>query len=302
MTNRWFRDAGINPLTGYVLTVLAFVGVSEYLFYKTPYTVYGYPLLALTIVAKLSETQRNDFLSQCFPKRKLTQLRIAENFLAVLPFLLFLCYKRQFPVLPVLLLFAFLLAFANFRTTLNFVIPTPFYKKPFEFIVGFRNSFYLFLIAYAITVVATFVNNFNLGLFALTLSFFICLFYYVKMEHEFYVWSYNLNGRQFLCSKIGTALKQTSVVVLPIAALLGCVFQQEIGAVLLFLGLGYVFLVYMIVSKYAAYPKEMGLVQTVLLAVCLMMPLFLIVLIPYFYLRSLKHLNELLHDKAATSI
>ncbi|PZF73667.1 ABC transporter permease [Taibaiella soli] len=283
MTNRWFKDAGIHPLIGYVLAMAAFVGISAYLFYKTPYAVYVYPLLALSLAGKLSELKRNDFLSQCFPKRKLNQLRITENVLAVLPFVFFLCYKQYFLFACVLPLFASLLAFARFRTTANITIPTPFAKKPFEFIVGFRNSFYLFLLTYAVSLIACFVGNFNLGLFALMISFGVCLFFYVKPEHEYFVWSYKLDGRQFLLRKIATALLHVSVIVLPIVLLLGCFFYHDIGMLLLFLAIGYAFLIYMIVAKYAAYPSEMSLMQTILLAVCIAMPLFLIVLIPYFF-------------------
>src|SRR5690606_5910601 len=169
MTNRRFKDAGFEPLFAYVLLTVAFVGLSIYLFNKTEFAVYIYLLFALTLIGNISEIRRIEFLKSCFGDTKLKKIRITENLIYSIPFLAFLIYKQLFIFAGLLLILTVILALVNFRTTLNVTIWTPFSKRPFEFISGFRNTFYLFFAAYALTFISFFVNNFNLGVFAMLL-------------------------------------------------------------------------------------------------------------------------------------
>ena len=66
MTNRRFKDTGIEPLLAYILLTVGFIGLSIYLFSKTEFAVYAYLLSALTLIGKLSETRRIEFLKICF--------------------------------------------------------------------------------------------------------------------------------------------------------------------------------------------------------------------------------------------
>lgn len=294
MINRMFKDTGFEPLLAYIILTLTFIGLSVYLFSKTEFAEYIYSLSALTLTGRLSETKRTEFLKLCFGDNKLKKIRITENLIITLPFLIFLIYKQQFLSASILVILTTILALASFRTTLNFTIPTPFSKKPFEFTTGFRNTFYLILVAYALTFIAVFVGNFNLGIFAMLLVFAVILTYYAKPEKEFYVWIYNLNAKHFLFSKIKTALLFSSFIALPIALILGVFFHQNIDVLLLFFLIGWAFLVCMIVSKYAAYPDELNITQGILLALCIWFPPLLIVLIPYLFRKSEIRLSSLL--------
>lgn len=294
MINRRFKDMGLEPLLAYLILTVGFVAFSIYLFYKTEFAEYIYVLSALTLIGKLSETRRIEFLKICFGDTKLKKIRITENLICSLPFLIFLLYKQLF--LSTLLLFVLvtILVLVNFRTTLNFTIWTPFSKRPFEFTTGFRNTFYLFFIAYALTVIAAFVNNFNLGVFAMLLVFTTTLSYYTKPENEYYVWTYNVNAKEFLLSKIKTAILFSASIALPIAIILAIFFHQNIGILLLFFLVGWAFLTCVIVSKYSAYPDEMNITQGILLALCIWFPPILIVLVPYLFKKSENRLSSLL--------
>jgi hypothetical protein len=216
MTNRRFKDTGFEPLLAYPLLTIGFIGLSIYLFNKTEFAVYVYLLSALTLIGKLSETRRTEFLKICFGDIQLKKIRITENLARSMPFFAFLLYKQLFLFAGFLLALTTILALVNFRTTLNFTIWTPFSKRPFEFTTGFRNTFYLFFVAYVLTFIAISVNNFNLGVFAMLLLFATTLSYYTKPENEYYVWTYNSNPRQFLFSKIKTAILFSSSLALPI--------------------------------------------------------------------------------------
>lgn len=294
MTNRRFKDTGFEPLFAYLILTVGFVGLSIYLFHKTEFAEYIYVLSALTLIGKLSEIRRTEFLKICFGDTKLKKIRVSENLICSLPFLIFLLYKQLF--LSALLLFVLttILALVNFRTTLNFTLWTPFSQRPFEFITGFRNTFYLFFVAYALTVIAVSVNNFNLGVFAMLLVFATTLSYYTKPENEYYVWTYNVNSREFLFSKIKTAILFSTSLALPIAIVIATFYPQNIGILSLFFLVGWAFLISVIVSKYSAYPDEMNITQGILLALCIWFPPMLVVLIPYLFKKSENQLSSLL--------
>ena len=294
MTNRRFKDKGFEPLLAYIILTFGFFGLSIYLFNKTEFAEYIYLLSALTFIGKLSEIRRAEFLKICFGDIELKIIRIAENLICSIPFLAFLLYKQLFVFASLLLILTVILALVNFRTTLNVIIWTPFSKRPFEFTTGFRNTFYLFFVAYVLTFFAVSVNNFNLGVFAMLLVFATTLSYYSKPENEYYVWAYNRNPRRFLFSKIKTAMFYSSLLAFPIALALSFFFYQFIGLLLLFIIAGWAFLTAIIVTKYSSYPDEMNIPQGILLAICLWFPPILIILIPYLFRKSENQLSNLL--------
>lgn len=294
MTNRRFKDAGLEPLLAYFILTVGFVALSIYLFQKTEFAQYVYMLFALTLIGKFSETRRTEFLKVCFDDIKLKKIRVTENLVCSLPFLIFLLYKQFFLSALLLCVLTTILALVSYRTTINFSLWTPFSKRPFEFTSGFRNTFYLLFVAYILTVIAVSVNNFNLGVFAMLLVFASTLSYYTKPENEYFVWTYNVTAKEFLFSKIKTALLFSSLLALPITIALAVFFTQTIGILLLFFFVGWAFLISVIVSKYSAYPDEMNIIHGFLLALCIWFPPILVVLIPYLFIKSENRLSSLL--------
>jgi hypothetical protein len=293
MINRTFRDLGILPIFAYSFLIVSFAAVSLYIFQSISYIEYFYSLIACFFVLKLSDERRNDFLKICFSDH-FRKVRINENLLVSSPFAFFLCIEGFFVVAVGLLTLAIFFALVEFRGTLNYTLPTPFYKRPFEFTVGFRKTFYLFLGLYLVTFKAASVSNFNLGIILLMFCFVTLMSYYAKPENEYYVWSYSLNARQFLFEKIKTALSFSTLLSLPIVLILGLSFHQNIAVLLLFLMIGYISLIAMIVSKYAAYPSEINLQQGFVLAAGIISPVLFLALIPYFFIQSTKRLKYLL--------
>jgi hypothetical protein len=291
---RKLRSFGMNPAIGLILLTAAFVGLSVYLFSKTEFAAPILALLALMLLSKLSERKRNDFLKLSFNDRAYRKLRLIENGGAVLPFIIVLCAIQSFVVAIILLILALLTATVSFRSSFQFTIPTPFYRRPFEFAVGFRKSWLIFLLAYFLTFMAVVVSNFNLGIFALLLIFLTILSFYTTPENEFYIWSFSDTPRGFLMRKIRTALWYATLSAAPIFVSVAFFFFNQIEMLLLFLAAGYIYLVAMILGKYAAYPREMSLPQGIILGVSLMFPPILIVVIPMFYLQSVRRLNDIL--------
>jgi len=131
MINRQLKSYGLHPFIAYVLLFAVFVGFSFLLFYpQIIYLPYLYLLVPFYFSFGLAETDRNDFLKICFNNKTYISIRIMENMLVALPFLVFLLYKRCF-------LIAFLLTADDFvcssqyENTIFFSYPDSIYQKTF---------------------------------------------------------------------------------------------------------------------------------------------------------------------------
>ena len=285
------------PIVGYILAVLLiflFFGASIFLFHITGFAPYIYVLVSLYYTSKLSEIRRNDFLKIHFGNKRYRKVRILENLIIALPFIIFLIYKQQFYQTIFLVTITVLIAFFNMKTSYQVTIPTPFYKKPFEFTAGFRNTFFLFFIAYGLAIIAVTVDNFNLGVFSLMLIFLTVLVYYLKPENEYFVWSYSHTPKRFLFKKIGIAFLFTFYLCSPVLILLSIFYFENLGVLLLFSLLGYLYLIMLVLAKYSAYPNEMDLVQAIIITFCFTFPPFLIIAIPFFAGKSVNKLKVFL--------
>ena len=57
---------------------------------------------------------------------------------------------------------------------------------------------------------------------------------------------------------------------------------------------GYVYLCCIIAARYSSFPYEMGLAQGILLALCIVAPPAAIIILPYFFNRSVERLQPIL--------
>ncbi|MCL1932825.1 MAG: hypothetical protein FWF53_03285 [Candidatus Azobacteroides sp.] len=295
IANRRLKSYGFHPFVAYPLLFIVFTVFSFLLFYpQIIYLQYFYLLIPFYFSFNLAEPGRNDFLKICFNDKMYKMIRIMENLMIALPFIAFLLYKRCYLLaflLTVLMIFS---ALANTRTRFSFVIPTPFAKNPFEFTVGFRNTFYLFVLAYGLTVIAIVVNNFNLVAFALLLTLLVPCGFYLKPENPYYVWQFSLSPAQFLYYKMKTALVYSFRLSLPIILTLSLFYPGNAWIPILCFLLGYIFLILFIVIKYASFPDEPGILEGIAILLCFFIPPLLLIIIPYYFNQSVKQLQTLL--------
>jgi hypothetical protein len=294
MANRKLSELGLNPAVGYILATTGFILLSELIFHKTGFARYLILLIALSMFVRAAETGRTEFLMTVFGDRKSREIRVVENLVISVPFLASLICHQAFLESAGLVVGSILLAFVSFKTTFNYTLPTPFHQKPFEFLVGFRKTAYLFPLAYVLTFIAISVQNFNLGIISMLLIFGIALTYYIKPEHEYFVWSYSVSPPKFLLEKLITASKYSILTALPIAGTMFIFFPAEIDFVLLFMFLGLIYLYTAILAKYSVYPSEINLLEIILMIVSIIFPPLLLFLIPYFYIKSVNTLNAIL--------
>jgi len=296
MINRKMRDAGINPVLTYLLGFVAFTLLSEYLFFKTDFAKYLVIILCLSLQLKLSLKNRTDFILSTFGDKNKKRIRILENLIVSVPFVALLLYKNHFVEVSVLFIFSILLSMISFHNNLSFSFPTPFSKKPFEFSTGFRKTFLIFPIAYGLIITSIYVDNLNLGIVSLLFIFITALGYYTKPEQDYFVWVHAETPNSFLRNKVLIGTKNIALLTTPAFISLSIFNPSEFDLILLFFIIGHLFLWTIILAKYAAFPKEIGLPEGIIIGIILPLPPLLLIAIPYFYIKSINNLKTFLDD------
>ena len=296
MANRKMKEAGMNPAVCYFLMLVLFFLFSEYIFQKTEFAKYLAIFTCMSIQIQLSEKNRTEFLLSTFGDKTKNKLRIIENLIICIPFFIILIYKNQFLEASILLLGSIVFAFLKLQDVFNITLSTPFSKNLFEFSVGFRKTFFIFPIAYILTIIAIKVDNLNLGIFSFLLLFLTTMGFYSKPENEYYVWIYKSNGMLFLKNKLLSASKNVTLLVSPIIITLLLYFTSEFQLVLIFFIAGMLFQWTIILAKYSVYPQEMNLIEGIIIALSFYFPPLLLAIIPFFYKKSIKKLKVILND------
>jgi hypothetical protein len=174
------------------------------------------------------------------------------------------------------------------------VIPTPFGKQPFEFPVGFRRYLGLFLLLYFVAIMGFSVHNFSLVIFILIIIFAVSSSFYSWIEPKYYVWIYHFREKDFLLSKLRTAVQYSSILALPVLLAALVFFPDNWWISILAYLLGLVFLISILLAKYTVFPKQPGLPEALLLTAGLLFPPFLVWLIFHFFRKAKKNLKPLL--------
>lgn len=294
--NRHLSGIGINPLIAYPLGILAFIKLPNYLFDRVDFASYLLLLFCSSLQLKLSDKNRSEFLALTFGDKIKVQIRLIENLLIALPFAGILISENYLLEASLLISISLVLALFAFGQGFNYTIPSPFSKHPFEFSVGFRKTFPLYLLAYGIGILSINALHLNLGIFAMFIVFLICLSYYSKPEPEYFVWIHKQNPREFLGMKIRNALRNSAIMAAPILIGLIIAFpvDYEFTALMFVAGLGFVMAT--LLAKYSTYPAKMNIPEGVLFALCLYFPPLLIVVLPHLYFKAAQKLKAYLHD------
>jgi hypothetical protein len=297
MTNRKIEEAGLNPVLVCLLGLILFVVLSEYIFHKTEFAKYLIILVCFSFQFKLSENRRTDFLLSTFGDKSKNKIRVLENSIVCIPFVSILIYKNLFLEAVILFICSITIALFSFRTSLNFTTPTPFSKNAYEFLTGFRKTFFMFPLAYALTAIAINVDNFNLGIFSMLLISITTLSYYSKPEEEYYVWVHADTTKSFLKKKIIIATKNYILLTIPILIGLLIFYPIKFGLILLFLFIGVLFLWTMLLAKYSVFPDEIHLSIGLIIAFTILFPPLILVVIPYLYTKSINNLKLIFNDE-----
>ncbi len=295
MANRQLRAFGLNPLLGVAAIGVLFVVGSFFTFERLAFAEYLYALIPASFMMKLGEVRRNDFLKTCFSPQQYRQIRGIENLVLAFPFVVVLVVMKGYLGALLLSGVAIMLGFTSSRQNLNVTVPTPFSKHPFEFLVGFRNTFYVFLLSYLLVFAAVWFDNYNLGLFSLLLLCqLVVSYFYADPEHEYFVWMHSKTSKKLIWSKIKTLIRYSSLLALPVIIVLAIFYPANLHITAGLLVMGWVFAIAVMLVKYSAFPEVMGITESVIVGLGLFFLPLILVMIPYFYIRSIKQLDKYL--------
>ena len=293
---RRIADFGLNPLLAIALVSSVFIGCSFYIF-TLDYSHYIYTALAVVSGYSINRTRSTSIIKNLFSQKQYRWIGVIENIILAFPFVLFLLAYHFFASAMLVVIAALSNTLIGPSKTLNFTLPTPFSRHPFEFSVGFRKSFLVFVIHAFLMYKAVEVNNFNLGLFALLMVFFCACSFFFGSENAFFVWIFKHTPAQFLRYKIFIACIYYFILLAPSAFILLAYFPDNGYAILIGCALSLPYLVAVVLAKYAAFPNEIQLPQLIFLGLSLAMPPFLMLTLPRFYKQAVHQLKTILaHD------
>ena len=292
--HRTIGDWGVNPWLVYVGAPLLFVGGSVALFSRTAYANWLYVGIAAVALLQTCNGTRLRFLQQVFDRTTYWRIRLIEHALMILPLVLFLLFKGEGWFVAGLFALALLMLPIRIGTAGTFVLPTPFSTRPFEFAIGFRNSISVLLIAVILLIIGVYVGNAYLSLATLPLGVLVCANFYGWNEPPLYVWIHRLTPRSFLGRKVGTALRQLTVILLPMALAVGGSFPDHWLLVLGISVAGYGYLALAVLAKYAAFPAGVSIPQGFVMVASLVMPPLLLISLPYFFRQAKNNISLIL--------
>ena len=257
-------------------------------------------LVGAASVSLVFRQKRTSFYGAIYTRKELIKTQSAEALLVAFPFFLILLssgfFMHTFLLFGVVILSPFLFMMSQrTSTTLQMPpVPTPFKKHPFEFIQGFRTIWPLYLVVLFVIYKAVQVDNFNLGLVSFLIALISMAFFFTKPEPISFVTIYVQNARGFLWQKMKLAARNMLLLSLPFIILLLGFFPDEILLVTMFMVFGLLFTLTSLLGKYAYFPIEMNVIQSIALGLCLMIPPLVIIVIPVFYKKALANLKPLL--------
>jgi hypothetical protein len=293
---RNLKESGLPALPTFLISSILFIFLSNLLSQRFENWPIVYLGIYVFFINQLSEKAKIDFILNVYNRNTTRMIRLIENLLLSLPFVFFLLYSLENDIVLILILLGISQSFVTKSFKIQLVIPTPFAKRPFEFIRGFRKTFPLLLLLYSLAVISIIYNNFNLGVVVFALSFLICMSFYSKPEPQFYVWIHTMSPKMFIQHKFQILARETIIVTFPICLILMGGHLELSHWILLAEIIGICLVGLNMLCKYASYPKEMNLIDGLLITSAFAFPPLLFIIGPLFYLRSLKKLKYLLHD------
>lgn len=294
LLNRRFKELGFEPWFAYVLILLTLMTVIHQSFERYSFAPYVFVALCMLLQVNLGNQKRIDFLKTVFSSSKFRRIRLLENALMALPFMIEFIVYQKWIALASLGLTTILLAFINVKISHQKTLPTPFSKHPFEFSVGFRSALLLLISCYILMGIGLYVDNFNLGMFSILALFVVCMGFYAQPEEEFYVWIHHHSTSTFLFFKVKTAMVNVGLLSAPLVLILLAFYPKDGGYIAIFVLIAFAFITAVVLAKYAAYPNEIQLIQVFFLGISIPAPFLLLLFIPLFYNQATNRLTSYL--------
>jgi hypothetical protein len=147
---------------------------------------------------------------------------------------------------------------------------------------------------YALTAISIHVNNFNLGAVCLVFLGLLAMGFYGEEEPFFYVWVHHTPAQRFLLQKIKIAFFYHLLLAAPLLLVLSIAFPAQIAIVFALQMLGFLYLVFALLLKYANFERNNTLLSAILIGICLVMPPMLLFFLPFLFVKAKRTLANIL--------
>lgn len=291
---RWYREIGLHPYIGLILTLVLFFIGSEILFLKLASANWIYACIGIACLSYATSSQYKEWVQTLFDRKTFHLIRVFEYIGLYLPFGLFLLWKGEFWMALGSLVLTFLLSLVSVNPIITRRIPTPFFKIPFEAIRGFRLLWPLIFGACYVTYKGITVPNFGLVIFSMIAILLSVMYSFMTPEHPYFVWIYKSDNRTFLKRKLGYALVAVTVLQLPQILTTAFFFDEYFLYVLVLVFVGWIYLTALILMKYAAYPGDISVPHGILYGFAFLFPPLIFVVMWIFYKKAMNKLELIL--------
>jgi len=283
---RRFRDWQLAPWVVYLFGPLLFVGLCLLALDRTDYAAYAIALVGLSIVSNLGGQARNDFLRSTYGLDHYRNIRLMENGLVLLPFLLLLLATGFWALTLVQGAVGAALAWRVSRPSNVGAVSTPFSQRPFEFAVGIRRFWWVLPLAAFLLFQAVRVDNLELAVFAYLALILAGCQSCADPEPGFYIWIHTMTPTAFLRRKILLTISHLLLLLLPFGLVFIFFFPSDWLLLLAVTALGPCYLVLWMVFKYAAYPNPINVGHAFIIAIGMLFIPTLLIIIPLYYQKA----------------
>jgi hypothetical protein len=249
--------------------------------------------LSLLLQNKSSKIQQ-EFLVSNIGKGKIYCIRLVRNLLISLPFLIALLYFNKVPQSLGLIVISMVSSFVFVPKFKAVAIPTPFRKYPFEFIIGFRRYFWIWLLLIPMIYLSKIYHNDALTIFIFAVILLVNIQFFNIQEPTWYIWNEAKSPTEFLFSKIKIGWI-CNLISSTVPALILCFILPS--SILVFVSMwafSFVLCAYSVLSKYAYIPDQIPALQGFLFSINLIFPPLLLFSIPYLFKKAEQNLKHFL--------
>jgi hypothetical protein len=294
LLERQLRALELAPWVVYLVAPVLFFCLGWLLLGRGDWAVWLVVFMGASTVNLLGTMERNDFLRGLFLKGDYRKIRLIENGLVVLPFVLLLLVRGFWGAAAGAGGVGLAMSVLTSRGWNAWVLPTPFSRNPFEFAIGFRKYWWMLLIALFLLVMGIRADNFELSLFAYFVTVFIGCQSHANPEPGFFVWIHTFTPEAFLRRKITLAIKHQLILCLPFLLAVLFFFPGQWMVCLVGLVLGLAYLVLWLTVKYSVFPNEIDIGQAFVIALGMIVFPTMLVIVPVFYARAKRRVALLL--------
>lgn len=285
--DRHLRAWKILPWIAYVLAVVLFFGAGSQLYTRTGFAGYGVLVMGTWVLSLLSKRERNDFLSITFRWPVYRKIRLVENGIILLPFVLLLLFEGDWALALVQGIVGGAMSFLRISSSPTYTIPTPFGAYPFEAAIGFRRFWWLIGGAIFLLVMGVRADNMELAIFSYGGLMLLYLMFYQEPEPPFYVWIHANTPQQFLVHKLTVAAGYQFLLGVPFLATILYFFPGVGWPLLIGPAVAALNLALTILIKYSNFPHPLNIIHSLALMAGLILWPLLLFLLPYYYQRAL---------------